>query len=77
MDKDKNDPRDNVNTSCYLMNKFNSTFPRISCNSATTYEIDKIIKSLKNKISVVIMKFSPKNPNIKCPSYRFPLSLDL
>ena len=41
------------------MNKFNSTFTRISCNSATAYEIDKIIKSLKNKYSMVITEFPP------------------
>ena len=70
--KDKNYPRDNVNPSSYLMNKFNSTFPRISFNSATAYEIDKIIKSLKNKYSMVITKFKKKNPNIKCPFYHLP-----
>jgi len=34
-----------------LINNFNSKFPRTDWNYATTYEIDKIIKSLKTKNS--------------------------
>ena len=49
--KENNDPRDNMNPSNYFINKFNSTFPIIKWNYATTYEIDKIIKSLKTKNS--------------------------
>jgi len=43
--------RDNTKTSNYLINNFNSTFPRINWNYATIYEIDKIIKFLKAKYS--------------------------
>jgi len=49
--KDKNGPRDNMKPSNYLINNFNSTFPRINWNYATIYEIDKLIKSLKAKNS--------------------------
>jgi hypothetical protein len=38
-------PRDEVNASNYLINKFNTTFVRISLTNATAYEIDKIIKT--------------------------------
>ena len=49
--KDNNDHRDNMNPSNYLINNFNSTFPRTNWNYATTYEIYEIIKSLKAKNS--------------------------
>jgi hypothetical protein len=55
--KKDNDPRFNVNPSNYLINKLNSTFPRINWKCATRYEIDKIGKSLKAKIQVCMMKF--------------------
>jgi hypothetical protein len=45
------DPRDNVNPCKYMINNFNSTFPRTNWNCATTYEIVKITKSLKTKNS--------------------------
>ena len=41
----------NKDPSNYLINNFNSTFSRINCKYATTYEINKIIKSLKTKNS--------------------------
>ena len=63
--KGKSDPRDNVNPSKYKINNFNRTFPRINWNYATTYEIVKIIKSLKtenscgyDEISIKILKSS-------------------
>jgi len=62
----KNDnyaPRDNVNPSNYSINNFNSKFPRINWNDATTYEIDKIIKSLKTKTSYSMMKLPQKFQN--------------
>jgi len=49
--KGNSDPRDKVDPSNYLINKYNSTFSRIICNYATTNEIYKIIKSLKTKNS--------------------------
>jgi len=49
--KDNSGPRDNMKPSDYLINNFNSTFPRINWNYATIYEIDNIIKSLKAKNS--------------------------
>jgi len=48
---DNNDPRENVTLPITLINNFNSTFPRTDWNYATTYETDKIIKSLKTKNS--------------------------
>jgi len=49
--KGNSGPRDNVNSPKYVINNFKSTFPRINWNFATTYEIVKIIKSLKTKNS--------------------------
>jgi hypothetical protein len=49
--KDKNDPRVNMNPSNYLINNLNSTFPKITWKYTTTYEVDKIGKSLKTKKS--------------------------
>jgi len=40
---------DNMKPSIYLINNFNSIFPRIIWNYATIYEVDKIIKCLKAK----------------------------
>ena len=40
-----------MNPSHYFINNFNSTFPRINWNYATSYKIDMIIKSLKTKNS--------------------------
>ena len=57
-----------------LLFTFNSIFPRISWNYATTYEIDEIFKSLKAKNSY---EYSHKNYKIKHPFYHFPLNLDL
>jgi len=55
-----------VDPSNYLINKFNSIFSRINWKHATTYEINKIIKSLKTKYSegydeifIKILKLSP------------------
>ena len=48
--RDNSDSTDNVNPSRHLINKFNTTFLRIIWSNATTYENDKIIKSLKTKI---------------------------
>ena len=67
--KDNNDHKENLNPSNYLIYNFNSTFPRINWTYATTYEIVKIIKSLKTKnscgyeeILIKILKFStPQN----------------
>ena len=49
----------------YLINSFHRPFPKISWHYASTYEIEKIIKSLKSKItggydeiSTQILKFS-------------------
>jgi hypothetical protein len=41
----RNNHRDNVNSSKHLINKFNTSFLRISLTNATTYEIDKLIKT--------------------------------
>ena len=46
-----NDSRDNMDPSNYLINNFNSMFSRINWKYPTTYEINKIIKSLKTKNS--------------------------
>jgi hypothetical protein len=58
--KGNSDPRVNMDHSIYLINNFNSTFPRINW-----FEIDKIIKSLKTKnsyrydeITIKILKLS-------------------
>jgi hypothetical protein len=42
---------ENLNSSNYMICNFNTKFPRINWNYATTYEIDNIIKSLKTKNS--------------------------
>jgi hypothetical protein len=44
----------------YLLNSFQRAFPKISWKYASTREIEKIIKSLKLKIHVVMMKFPPE-----------------
>jgi len=47
--KGNGDSKDNVDPSSYLITNFNNTFSRINWKYATTYEINKIIKSLKTK----------------------------
>jgi hypothetical protein len=70
--KENYDPRDTMNPSNYSINNFNSKFPTINCNYATTYEISMISKSLKTKASygydetpTKILKLS--TPLIICP----------
>jgi hypothetical protein len=58
--KDKNDPRVKVNPSNYLINNLNSTFPRINWKYATTYETDKICKSIMTKNSCEYDEFPVK-----------------
>ena len=55
--KKGNNAKDNVDSSNFLINNFNSTFPGIDWNCATTYEINKIIISLKRlKTHMGLMK---------------------
>ena len=63
--KDNDELKDDTNHSSYLINNFNNTFPHINWKFASTYEITKIIESLKTKnscgydeISVKIVKSS-------------------
>jgi len=49
--KGDNDSKDNVDPSKYLITNFDNTFSRINWKYATTYEINKILKSLKTKNS--------------------------
>jgi len=49
--KGDNDSKVNVDHSKYLITNFNSTFSKINWKYATTYEINKILKSLKTKNS--------------------------
>ena len=49
--KGDNDSKDNVDPSNYLITNFDNTFSGINWIHATTYEINKILKSLKTKIS--------------------------
>jgi len=44
--KGNNDPWENVNPYNYMINNFNSTVQSINWNLATTYETDKLIKTL-------------------------------
>jgi hypothetical protein len=46
-----NNSKDNVDPSSYLINNFNNMFSRINWKYTPTYEINKIIKSLKTKNS--------------------------
>ena len=54
-----------IAVTCYLKNNFNNTFPNIKWKHASTYEINKIIESLKlknscgyNEIPTKILKLS-------------------
>jgi len=49
--KGDNDSKDNVDPSNYLITNFDSMFSRINWIHATTYEINKILISLKTKNS--------------------------
>ena len=57
-----------------MINNFNSTFSRISWKYATTYEINKIIKSLKTKISYRNDEISIKIPKLSAPFIIYPLT---
>jgi hypothetical protein len=57
--KGSNDSKDNMDPSNYLINNFNNTFSRINWKYATTYEINKIIRSLKTQNSYTYMMKSP------------------
>jgi hypothetical protein len=46
-----NDSKDNMDPSKYLITNFNNTFSKMNWKYAKTYEINKILKSLKPKIS--------------------------
>jgi hypothetical protein len=48
--KGDNESKDNVDPSKYLITNFNNMFSRINWKYAETYEINKILKSLKTKI---------------------------
>jgi hypothetical protein len=61
--KGNGDSKDNVDLSSYLITNFSNTFSRINWKSATTYEVNKIIKSLKtcmgyDEIAIKILKLS-------------------
>ena len=56
-----------MNPSNYSINNFNSKFPRINWNNATTYEINKIIKSLKTKTSYGYDETTIKIPKLSTP----------
>jgi hypothetical protein len=45
--KDNDELKGDINHSSYLINNFNTTFPHINWKQASTYEITKIIESLK------------------------------
>jgi hypothetical protein len=75
--KGNNDSKDSMDPSNYLITNFNNTFSRITWKYATTYEINKIIKSLKTKNSYGYDEMTHKNVKIKCPFYHSPLNLYL
>jgi len=61
----KDERKDDISHSSYLINNFNNTFPNINWKQASTHEISKIIESLKCKsscgydgIPVIILKLS-------------------
>ena len=54
--RDNSDPIDNTNPSRHLIKKFITTFLRISWNSDTTYETDKIVKHLRLNTHLGMMK---------------------
>jgi hypothetical protein len=56
--KGNGDSKDDVDLSSYLISNFNNTFSRIKWKYATTYEINKIIKSLKtyDEIPIKILR---------------------
>jgi len=72
--KSNDDPRENINPSSYLINNFNSTFPRINWNYATTYETGTIIKSLKAKNSYGYDEIPIKILKLSVPSIISPLT---
>ena len=55
-----NNSKDNVDPSNYLITNFNNTFSRIDWKQATTYEINKIIKSLRLKTHMGMTKSPQK-----------------
>jgi len=73
--KDNDELKDDISYSSYLINNFNTTFPNINWNHASTHEISKITGSLK------ITNFSGYDEIpvriIKCPFYYFPPDLHL
>ena len=71
------DSRDNVDPSSYLINNFNSTFSRINWKYATTYEINKIINSLKTKNSYGYDEIPTKILKLSAPFIIPPLNLYL
>jgi len=72
--KENHDPRDNVSPSNYSINNFNSKFPRINWNYATTYEINKITKYLKTKSSHGYDKTPTKMIKLSTPFIISPLT---
>jgi len=57
-----------------LINNFSSTFPRNDWNYATTYEIDKIIRSLKTKNSYGYDEIPTRILKLSAPFIIFPLT---
>jgi hypothetical protein len=45
------EPKDDISHFSYLINNFNNTFPNINWKHASTYEVGKIIETLKPKHS--------------------------
>ena len=72
--KGNNDSKDNMGPSNYLITNLNNTFSRINWKYATTYEINKIIKSLKTKNSYGYDKIPTKILKLSAPFIISPLT---
>lgn len=57
-----------------MINDFNSTFPRIDWNYATTYEVYKIIEFLKTKNSYVYDEIPMQILKLSVPFISSPLT---
>jgi len=72
--KGDNDSKDNVDPSNHLITNFNKTFSRINWKYATTYEINKILKSLKPRNSCEYDEIPIKILKLSAPLINSPLN---
>ena len=71
---DNDDKSNNISHTSYLKNNFNNTFPNIKWKHASTYEINKIIESLKLKNSCGYDEIPIKILKLSTPMYSFPFN---